>query len=147
MCKTLKTILITLFSIFVIIIVVIKTLSNNKYSINIIKNEGKIKIPVSKYNFGKISYRDSVVYDFKIMNIGETPVVLSKISPSCNCTSLEYKNNSIQPADFLTIKAKFKPKKEDIGKNKITIFLKGNFEQENSILTLEGDVTELAKKR
>ncbi|WP_144281126.1 DUF1573 domain-containing protein [Chryseobacterium echinoideorum] len=142
MNKTLKIILITLFAIFVIIIAVIKTLSNNKYSINITKNDGKIKIPVSEYNFGEISYRDSVGYDFKIMNVGETPVVLSKISQSCNCTSLEYKNNDIQPADFLTIKAKFKPKKEDIGRNKITIFLKGNFEQENYILSLEGNVTE-----
>lgn len=121
MNKILKTILITLFSIFVIIIAVIKTLSNNKYSINITKNDGIIKIPVSKYNFGEISYRDSVAYDFRIMNVGETPVILSKISPSCNCTSLEYKNNIIQPADFLTIKAKFKPTKEDIGKNKVTV--------------------------
>ncbi|WP_312346048.1 DUF1573 domain-containing protein [Chryseobacterium binzhouense] len=142
MNKILKTILITLFSLFVIIIVIIKTLSNNKYSINITKNDGIIKIPISKYSFGEISYRDSVAYDFRIMNVGETPVILSKISPSCNCTSLEYKNNIIQPADFLTIKAKFKPKKEDIGRNKITVFLKGNFEQENLTLTLEGDVTE-----
>jgi len=72
--------------------------------------------------------------------VGETPVTLIKISPSCNCTSLEYKNNVIQPVDFLTIKAKFKPKKDDIGRNKINIFLKGNFEQEKYILSLEGDV-------
>lgn len=50
--------------------------------------------------------------------------------------------NIIQPADFLTIKAKFKPKKENIGKNQITVLLKGNFEQENLKLSLEGSVTD-----
>lgn len=142
MSKTFKTIAITLIAVLFVFIISLKILTDSRYSINITKNDGKIKIPVSVYNFGKISYKDSISYDFKIQNVGESPVVLSNITPSCNCTSLEYKKNIIQPADFLMIKAKFKPKKDDIGKNKITVFIKGNFELENATLTLEGNVTE-----
>lgn len=140
MHKTLKIIIITIFSMSIIVIGFIKILSHFKYSFTIKKADGKIKVPVTAYNFGSISHKDSILYNFKILNIGNTPIILSNIAPSCNCTSIEYSKNVIQPSDTLMIKTKFKPKKEDVGKNKITILLSGNFEKENLKLTLEGEV-------
>lgn len=140
MNKTLKVIIITLLSVFVISISFLKLLSHFKYSFDLKKSDGKIKVPVTTYNFGSVSYKDSIQYDFKILNIGKSPIVFSNIVPSCNCTSIDYKRNIIQPNDSLLIKTKFKPKKENVGKNKITVFLSGNFEQENLKLTLEGNI-------
>ena len=108
-----------------------------------IELKGKADIPVREYDFGNITYLDTVNYNFVIKNIGDEPLIINKVLPNCNCTVIDYKKTSIMPNQQTEIKARFIPKKAVLGKNSATILVEGNFDDGVTELTLKGYVTDI----
>lgn len=106
------------------------------------KKNAKAYIPVSTYNFGTISLKDTINYNFKIKNIGENPLVINKIESTCNCTYFKYDNKPVFKNKELIIKSQFIPKKNKLGKNTASILIESNFEDRVIELKLEGIVTD-----
>jgi len=50
-------------------------------------NAPKMEISEKNYDFGKISLKDVAKHDFKIKNVGKSPLVITDIMTSCHCTT------------------------------------------------------------
>lgn len=136
-----KKIFITIIALFVItLIIALITHKREKYYY--IELKGKADIPVKEYDFGKITYLDTVNYSFIIKNIGNEPLIINKVLPNCNCTVVDYKKSPILPNQQAEIKTQFIPKKTNLGKNSATILVEGNFNDGVTELVLKGLVTD-----
>ncbi|MCY1661261.1 DUF1573 domain-containing protein [Chryseobacterium sp. SL1] len=136
-----KTFIIILTLILAILIIALITHKREKHYY--VELKGKADIPVREYNFGNITYLDTVNYNFVIKNIGDEPLIINKVLPNCNCTVVDYKESPILPNQQAEIKARFIPKKTVLGKNSATILVEGNFNDGVTELTLKGNVTDI----
>ncbi|WP_312902233.1 DUF1573 domain-containing protein [Chryseobacterium taichungense] len=103
----------------------------------------KQKSPVKEYDFGQITYLDTVDYAFVIKNVGQEPLVINKVLPNCNCTVINYKKGKVLPHQQTEIKARFIPKRTLLGKNSASILIEGNFNNGVTELKLKGLVTDV----
>lgn len=136
-----KSFIIIIGLILVMLIIALITHKREKYYY--IELKGKADIPVREYDFGNITYLDTVNYNFVIKNIGDEPLIINKVLPNCNCTVVDYKKIPIMPNQQTEIKARFIPKKTFLGKNSATILVEGNFNDGVTELTLKGNVTDI----
>jgi len=136
-----KSFIIIIGLILVMLIIALITHKREKYYY--IELKGKADIPVREYDFGNITYLDTVNYNFVIKNIGDEPLIINKVLPNCNCTVIDYKKTPIMPNQQTEIKACFIPKKAVLGKNSATILVEGNFDDGVTELTLKGNVTDI----
>ncbi|MDR2469108.1 MAG: DUF1573 domain-containing protein [Tannerella sp.] len=62
------------------------------------------------FDFGDINEADGPVsHTFTVINNGELPLVISRVVPSCGCTSPEWTKEPIPPGKTGAIKATFNP--------------------------------------
>jgi len=60
-------------------------------------NAPVFKFEKEVYDFGKITDGDVVTYDFKFMNIGNSPLIISSATATCGCTVPEYPKEPVAP--------------------------------------------------
>lgn len=75
----------------------------------------ELKAPVVKwttddYNFGKIKQNKPVDVEFELTNIGNAPLILTKVEPSCGCTTSDYTKSPIGPGQKGKVKVTFDAK-------------------------------------
>lgn len=136
-----KYIIISFLLIVAIILVALITHKREKFYYVDLK--GKAEIPVKEYDFGEITYLDTIDYDFVIKNIGQEPLTINRVLPNCNCTVIKYKKGRVLPNKQTEIKARFIPKKTLLGKNSASILVEGNFNNGVTELKLKGIVTDI----
>lgn len=124
-------------------IFIIALITHRREKFYYIDLKGKAEIPVKEYDFGQITYLDTVDYAFVIKNIGQEPLLINKVLPNCNCTVIEYKKGKVLPHQQTEIKARFIPKKTLLGKNSASILVEGNFNNGVTQLKLKGLVTDV----
>ena len=61
----------------------------------------------STYNFGEVREGEPVEHLFKFKNSGKYPLILTRTSSSCGCTTPEWPTEPILPDSSSTIKVKF----------------------------------------
>jgi len=66
-----------------------------------------MKFDQDSYNFGKIVQGDSVVHQFKFVNVGKTPLIITDATATCGCTKPEWSKEPIQPNAEGSIKVTF----------------------------------------
>jgi len=103
----------------------------------------EVEIPVTEYNFGTITYNDTINYNFKIKNTGKESLLITRVLPNCTCTVIDYNNRIILPNNETEIKARFIPNKVRLGKNSASILVEGNFNGGVTHLKLKGFVTDI----
>ena len=54
-------------------------------------NAPKLEMVEKHYDFGKITLQDITRHDFKIKNVGKSPLVISDLMTSCHCTTVVLK--------------------------------------------------------
>jgi hypothetical protein len=82
----------------------------------------------TEHDFGAVSESGGTVeYEFTFKNTGVTPLVITKVTPSCGCTTPDYSKEPIAPGKKGFIKVTFNPKgrKNDFI-TPITVFTDGN---------------------
>lgn len=102
----------------------------------------KAEITVEKtvYDFGKIAEKDgNVSCDFIIKNTGNAPLVISRVTASCGCTTPEWTKEPIAPGATGTVKATYGAKGRP-GPFSKTISVYTNAKEGAYILTIKGDV-------
>ena len=58
-------------------------------------------------NFGTVVKGEKVKVDFRFKNVGDKPLYLSAVRPSCGCTVADYTKGAILPNQEGAIKAEF----------------------------------------
>jgi hypothetical protein len=69
-----------------------------------------LKYEQEVHDFGKIKEEDGAVsFTFKLMNDGDSPLVIQSVRPSCGCTTPDWSREPIMPGKTGFIKAVFNP--------------------------------------
>lgn len=92
------------------------------------------------YDFGKITQGEIVRYKFKFKNIGNKPLKLIDVKPSCGCTTTNWPKNDISPGSSNEIEISFNSAGKTGAQSK-TITLYTNMENSMKILYVKGEVT------
>lgn len=100
----------------------------------------KVEINSKKFNFGKISQKDTVLYTFLIKNTSEVLYKIDTVGVSCGCTYVKSTKDSVGINDFAEIVVKYIPNSEDTGFISKSIVVKDNSEATFNTFYLEGEV-------
>ncbi|MEO0470404.1 MAG: DUF1573 domain-containing protein [Bacteroidota bacterium] len=92
-----------------------------------------------KHVFGKIIEGNLAKHTFKFKNVGEQPLKLTRVKPSCGCTTPTYSKEEIAPGQEGFIEVSFNSRGR-LGTQRKSITVTGNFEGLNKILRFEGEV-------
>jgi Protein of unknown function (DUF1573) len=117
---------------------------NNKLTQQVeIKDPTTVLVIDTTYNFGKVTDGEIVTYNYRFVNTGKKPLVVTNASASCGCTVPEKPEKPIEPGDTGFIKVKFDSNKR-VGMAHKTVTVSSNAEPAFPELLLRGEV--LAKK-
>lgn len=93
------------------------------------------------HDFGTIAEETgNVTYDFKFTNSGDSPLVISRVTASCGCTTPDWSKEPIAPGKTGFIKVTYGAKGRP-GQFAKTITVFSNAKEGNVILTIKGTVT------
>lgn len=101
----------------------------------------KIVIENQDFDFGNISVNDTVSYTYKVKNISEEPLIVTKIVSNCNCVETNYTKTPILKNQELNISAKFISKKENFGPINILMLIECNIEKGAEVISMSGYVS------
>ena len=92
----------------------------------------------TKYDFGTIKQSAGLaVYEFKYINTGKEPLLISNARASCGCAVAEYSKEPVLPGKDFYIKVSYNPKNRPGAFNK-NIYITTNYGTKT--LTLKGVV-------
>lgn len=69
----------------------------------------EFKFDKETYDFGKIPNNKPATVDFKFTNIGDQPLILTKVETTCGCTVPEYTKTPVKKGETGTIKVTYNP--------------------------------------
>lgn len=64
----------------------------------------EFKFTAEKYDFGKIPQGKPVSTNFEFTNIGEEPLILTEVKPTCGCTIADYTRTPVKKGEKGVIK-------------------------------------------
>jgi hypothetical protein len=67
--------------------------------------QGKLRFEKETHDFGTIAEGTQATYEFKVKNVGDQPVIISTVQPSCGCTTPTWTKEPIMPGDSGVITA------------------------------------------
>ena len=68
-----------------------------------------ISFEASHFDFGKISADTKVSHRFKVTNTGQAPLNITRLNPSCGCTSTVLGKWTLAPGESTDIEVTFNP--------------------------------------
>ncbi|MDO5760877.1 MAG: DUF1573 domain-containing protein, partial [Bacteroidota bacterium] len=77
------------------------------YACNSATRGAKISSDIIEYDFGKIKRYGDGSYIFKIKNEGDKPLIVTKVSSSCGCTTVSWTNKPINVKDSGYVKVEY----------------------------------------
>jgi hypothetical protein len=99
-----------------------------------------VQIIDSVYNFGTVADGEKVTYNFRFLNSGKNPLIITHTSASCGCTVPEKPEKPVLPGETAFIKVVFNSKGK-VGHNEKTITVASNANPAFPPLYLKGEVT------
>lgn len=92
-----------------------------------------LKVDQQKKDLGKLSYGEPHEFDFKLTNIGENVIVITKMVKSCAaCTEASIQKRYINPKESIDMHVKFTPGSTGKTKKEIQIlYITGNLPPQN----------------
>jgi hypothetical protein len=101
-------------------------------------SQASINFQKSYHDFGEVQEGDAASYSFEVVNSGNSPLIISKVQPSCGCTTPDWTKEPIAPGAKGIVTASYGTKgrpgtfnksisvfTNDPEKPNITIFIKG----------------------
>lgn len=70
-------------------------------------NAPVMKFEFDSHDFGKVKAGEKVTFDFKFVNTGKSPLIITEAHASCGCTVPEWPKEPIQPGQGGKIKVTF----------------------------------------
>ncbi len=105
-------------------------------------NKAEFKFVEEKHDFGKVPQGKPVTTDFVYTNIGEEPLILTEVKPTCGCTIADYTKTPVKKGDKGSIKITYNAAVE-APFNK-TIVVTSNAKTPTKYLVIVGEVTKTA---
>ncbi|WKN33704.1 DUF1573 domain-containing protein [Porifericola rhodea] len=99
-----------------------------------------VKFVDERHDFGNIREEGgSVSHEFRFVNTGASPLVISNVRPSCGCTTPSWSRDPIAPGDTGTIVAQYNPLNRP-GAFRKSITVTSNAENSSTVLYIQGVV-------
>ncbi|WP_338760222.1 DUF1573 domain-containing protein [Bernardetia sp. ABR2-2B] len=108
-------------------------------------NLARIEFEKTVHDFGNIKEGEVVEHVFKFKNIGETPLILTGVQPSCGCTASDFTKEPVAPGGEGTISLSFNSAGKVGAQNK-TATVKANIEGGQTTISFKGNVEGAANK-
>lgn len=105
-------------------------------------NKAEFKFTEEKHDFGKVPQGKPVTTDFVYTNIGEEPLILTEVKPTCGCTIADYTKTPVKKGDKGSIKITYNAAVE-APFNK-TIVVTSNAKTPTKYLVIVGEVVKAA---
>lgn len=103
------------------------------------KGTSKVQMKNKTYNFGTLSYGDTLKHKFSIKNISNVAYLINDVSTSCGCTNTEYTTSAISKGEFAKVEIEYTPLIEDQGKKiSKSVVLSDNSENGFQVLRITG---------
>jgi len=99
----------------------------------------EIKWLGSAHEFGSVTDGEKVKHDFKFVNVGKTPLIISGAQASCGCTVPNWPREPIAPGDTGVINVEFNSKGR-VGVVQKQITVTANTNPSISELAIKGEV-------
>ena len=101
--------------------------------------QGELKFEKETHDFGTIAEGVQATYEFKVKNVGNQPVVIANVQPSCGCTTPDWTKTPILPGKTGVIKAMYNSTGRPGPFNK-SISVVSNAATPNQVLFIKGEV-------
>lgn len=99
-----------------------------------------ISLPVKEYNFGTIKEGDGKVsHVFEIKNVGDAPLVLTRVMSPCGCTVPSYSKEPVAPGKSTKLTVTYDPTGRVYPFVK-TISIYSNGKEGPEVITIKGEV-------
>ena len=105
-------------------------------------NKAEFKFVEEKHDFGKVPQGKPVTTDFVYTNVGEEPLILTEVKPTCGCTIADYTKTPVKKGAKGSIKITYNAAVE-APFNK-TIVVTSNAKTPTKYLVIVGEVVKTA---
>jgi hypothetical protein len=104
----------------------------------------EFKFTEETHDFGKIPQGKPVTYEFKFVNTGDSPLIISNVEATCGCTVPTYSNTPVQKGETGVITATFNALA--VGSFTKTITVKSNAKTPVKYLYIKGEVVSTSSR-
>ncbi|MFD0940913.1 DUF1573 domain-containing protein [Pedobacter boryungensis] len=105
----------------------------------------EFKFETETHDFGKVVLNKPVVYTFNFTNIGDAPLIITKIETTCGCTVGEYTQTPVKKGEKGFVKVTLTPAGSPLPFNK-AITLTSNARTSIKVLYVKGESIEGSTK-
>lgn len=110
-------------------------------SVSLLLADAKIKFAKDTYDFGTIQEKDGdVTTTFQFTNEGDTPLLITRATSTCGCTSPEYPKKPLRPGEKGEISVTYHAKGRPGTFDKSIYVYSNDPKQEKILLTITGNV-------
>jgi hypothetical protein len=102
-------------------------------------NQASFKFETEEYNFGTIEQGESITHEFKFVNNGNEPLIISNAEGSCGCTVPIFPKEPIMKNQSAVIKVTFNSTGK-FGIQDKTVTLTSNAKQNPMVIHIKGTV-------
>ena len=102
-------------------------------------NQASFKFEKEEFDFGTIEQGESTTHEFKFINTGSEPLIISKAEGSCGCTVPIFPKEPILKNQSATIKVTFNSTGK-FGIQDYTVTISSNAKQNPMIIHIKGTV-------
>ncbi|HEY0670600.1 MAG TPA: DUF1573 domain-containing protein [Sphingobacteriaceae bacterium] len=101
-------------------------------------NKAEFKFEKETYDFGKISQGKPVTAELKFTNIGEEPLIISTVEPTCGCTVANYTKTPVKKGESGSISLTYNA--AAVGPFTKAVTVKSNARTPVKVLYIKGEV-------
>ena len=105
----------------------------------------EFKFDKESHDFGKIPVNKPATIEFKFTNIGDQPLIITKVETTCGCTVPEYTQTPIKKGDSGVIKVTYNPTGAALPFSK-SITITSNAKTSTKVLYIKGETIAAANK-
>ncbi|MNK00711.1 hypothetical protein D3C87_185010 [compost metagenome] len=105
----------------------------------------EFKFETETHDFGKIKLDQAVSYTFNFVNEGDSPLIISKVEPTCGCTVGEYTQTPVKKGEKGFIKVTVKKSGSPLPFN-MAVTVSSNARTTTKVLYLKGETVANATK-
>ena len=102
------------------------------------EKQAEVKFDVTTIDYGEVEFESDGKRIFKFKNIGNAPLVFTRISSSCGCTIPKKPEKPIEPGGEGEIEVEYDTKREGLFMKAISVV--SNSKNPSTILRIKGEV-------
>ena len=105
----------------------------------------EFKFDKESFDFGKISLTKPVTVDFTFTNVGDAPLILTKVETTCGCTVPKYTQTPVKKGESGKITVTYTPAGSPLPFSK-SITVTSNAKTTTKVLYIKGETVAAATK-